>query len=195
MTTVDELAARLDALTLALQQQGALVAPPGVSALAAGDMPPHVVSGELITSAWGNSVVDELARQRGQKWNTFSHGAPAQAAVGGWYDLGQTNLGPYTWDCRMTVMVAGIAGGRDATAGCQFDLQTGPGAFTTRVITANIWVQQNYYAYANLFAAWDVPKGQIASFKTRCNVTALTAGTVYLQMQSTGSYYMQRTSD
>lgn len=29
-------------------------------------LPPHVASGELITSAWGNAVVDELTRLRGE---------------------------------------------------------------------------------------------------------------------------------
>lgn len=162
--------------------------------MAAGDLPARVASGELITSAWGNSVVDEFSRVRAQKWNAFAY-ANSVAAVGGWYDLGQTNLGPYTFDSRMTVSVSGFAGGRDATAGCQFDVQTGPGSFTTRVTSANIWIQQNYYAYAQMVAVWDVPEGQIASFKVRCNVTALTAGAVYLNMSATGLYFMQRTSD
>jgi hypothetical protein len=60
MTTIDDLAARIDALTAGLQAQGLAVPEP----LVGGTLPPHVASGELITSAWGNAVVDELTRSR-----------------------------------------------------------------------------------------------------------------------------------
>ena len=55
MTRMDELADRLSALLDTIN-----TARDEAAALA---IPPYVVSGEIIESAWGNAVVDELARQ------------------------------------------------------------------------------------------------------------------------------------
>lgn len=66
MTTIDELATRLDTLVAAMESAG-VVAPAALAEpVPLGALPPRVASGELITSAWGNAVVDELTHIRGE---------------------------------------------------------------------------------------------------------------------------------
>lgn len=54
--TVDEAIASVEGVLAQLRAVEALAAAP----LAAGALPPHVAAGDLITSAWGNAVVDVL---------------------------------------------------------------------------------------------------------------------------------------
>jgi len=155
----------------------------------ASNLPPQVASGELITSAWGNQVVAELQRLRGQVWAPFLHAGSSASALGT-YDNGTTNLGPFTYPVRVTVMVevaAGVGTVQTQWAADIIRLDTGGVAISTPGGTASL---ANAYGFVPLSMSWDVTAGLAAGFKTR---TAYQAGTGTFYYSARGHYYVQRT--
>lgn len=157
--------------------------------MAAGDLPPRVASGELITSAWGNAVVDELLRLRNETWNWFNHQGQ-QAGASGLYDLGTTALGPFTYPVRVTVTAEFYFGFSNNTANWVFDiLRLRDNATMSSPQPIQSTVAGAWY-HAGLSWAYDVPTGQAAGFKTRANPTGVIAP---VWMGSHGNYLVQRT--
>jgi hypothetical protein len=151
--TSDIDAARLRTLVAELDR---LIASPGPSAAVDPDgTPGHVAAGELIESAWGNAVVDDLddLRQRfpavqqinnagtvatgPNTWTRFQIGTLALPKAGRIYDVlvtvsGQLWPGPTGGYCR-------VVGGWDGVMQAQGE------AFATMAPTGTAWLTHTFY--------------------------------------------------
>ncbi|MET0415643.1 MAG: hypothetical protein ABW022_06445 [Actinoplanes sp.] len=170
-TTTDE---RLDALIAQLAAMGVLDAPQAL----AGELPPTVTAGQLITSAWGNATVAELTRLRAEAWAVADH-AGVSGVTAGAYDLGTTTLGPFAYPVTVAVVSTfwfGFSGGWVNAVPSVIRLVDGaeriaPGM--VQVPVASTWLS------ATIPWAWTVPAGQAAGFRTRVNIAQLQAGGAY----------------
>jgi hypothetical protein len=189
---IDTLLSRLDAL----ERRAGIEPVDSVSTLA---LPPHVASGELITSAWGNAVVDEQVRLRTETWANFSHPG-ATVTLYGIYDCGQTNLGPFAypvqvmvcWNTEIGWAQHNVWGGADLVR--LYDGVVG-------IVVGNVLAvgadggggTQSSLANISLMYAYDVAAGQPAGFRTRAHFDATTATPISFLFRSAGTYFVKRT--
>lgn len=154
-------------------------------------LPAHVASGELITSPWGNAVVDELTRQRTVLWNMFGHPGGTATSYGA-YDIGTTGLGPYTFPVRVTVLsnVSAGYGGSGTMWHSDVVALADAGA---KGGTNSTYTHAALYQNVVVPAVWDVPAGQNAGFKTRMMFDASDATPITLYFSAGGIYIVQRT--
>jgi hypothetical protein len=158
--------------------------------MSAGDLPPHVVSGQPIASVWGNNVVDEMLRKRNEVIGPWSH-AGGNTPYIGQATIGVTALGPYAFPVRMAVWATfsygysgcGIAGSAillPANGGPTFNL-------------AKQYAHAAMYGNVSICHAWDVAAGQQAGFSTYFNWTDTETSGVSVYFSSGGTYLVQRT--
>jgi hypothetical protein len=157
----------------------------------ASGLPAHVASGELITSVWGNAVVDELARQRLEVWNTFFHGG-GSSPVYGTFDNGQQNLGPFTFPVRVTVLAMASGGWGGSGIVWHGDIVR---VYDSVVVASSFdtFARQATYQNITIPSAYDVPVGQNAGFRTRTIFTTSEATPITIYYSATGIFFVQRT--
>lgn len=161
-----------------------------VNPLAAGDLPPRVAAGELITSAWGNAVYDELLRKRNETLVQWDHAGGAFGASGV-YDIGSTSIAALAYPTKMTIWATFHFGNAGMATNWALDLVR----FLDNASRATAAPIQAYvpgaWTSASLSWSYAVPAGQLPGFKSRVNVTGLTSGTA--GFSSFGIYSLQRT--
>ena len=153
----------------------------------AGALPPYVAAGELITSAWGNAVVDEQARQRLEGWSVFDHAGVSGVGVGA-YDLGTTTIPVDTTHLRRItvsgVVSFGFAGG-DVVAVTALNRYVD----ATALNMSPAWAHATTWTHVPVAWSWDVPANASANFKTVVDLQAITAGSAYAK--ASGIYHVQ----
>jgi hypothetical protein len=189
--TVDDRLARLDAVVAQLERLG-LVAPPEVEAFAAGDLPPHVAAGELITSAWGNAVVDEVTRLRAQVSNDYVHAGGMANGTAGVFDCGTQNLGVLGYPARITVVASFTWGfGNGSPEANPLVAQLSDGG-TVNALGGFAQAPVGKWAGHTVSHAWQVTAAQNAGFRTSININTLGGGTnCYYQCR--GVFSVERT--
>lgn len=182
LANLDAMLARLEALEA---RAGLDVVP-----FAAGDLPPYVAAGELITSAWGNAVVDALKRSRDLEVPPFTpFGSDVGSRTGpGAFIVHDQGLAAYAYPVRVTVWLVvnwGFSGG----------LPTGNHNITRKDTGATVGAVNDQpfqgggqYQATPTMASWTVTPGLQPGFHT---VTSITNATnAYLNHQ--GIYHVQR---
>ncbi len=143
--------------------------------MAAGDLPPHVVSGQPIQSSWGNAVVDELARSRAETWLLADH-AGVSGVSGGEYDLGVTNIGPFSYQVRVSAIATfnfGFSSGFVNAVPSLIRILDGGARIIPGIIqvpVATTWMN------TTIPWAWTVAAGQNGGFKTHINFAQIQSG-------------------
>ena len=156
--------------------------------MAAGDLPPYVVSGQPIASTWGNGVVDDLKRLRNELSTQFSHPGINTGALG-LFDIGQTNLGPYPYPVCVDVFceISWGFGGFPCTA----NLELVNLMYSTSAIPAGqVWCYQSHWSVVPLSLSYAVPAGQLAGFKERIDIKINGGGGCFAAAR--GMYRVQR---
>ena len=187
--TTDE---RLDLLIAQLERMGVPL-DLGVEALATGALPPNVTAGQLITSAWGNAVADELLRNRGETWAVFNHsGSTVTGPTTGQFDNGQTVLGPFAYPVTVTVIAThafGFNGSGGVAAGGVIQRLANA---TQRAQPGSQLAASGNWAFTPNSFVYAVAVGEAAGFKTITSVTFNQTGGV-AWYQANGVYHIQRT--
>lgn len=160
--------------------------------MAAGDLPPYVVSGQPIASVWGNAVVDELARDRNEVWSPWASPGGAYLYLGN-CDVGTISPSPsgVSYPCRMTVIGMGHFGYSACGIAADFGILPWNGAGGGQ--GQNEYVPSGYYRTQTVVVTWDVAAGGDCSFVPRVRWNATEAGGVTLYASAVGIYHRQRT--
>lgn len=157
----------------------------------ASDLPAHVASGELITSVWGNDVVDELTRLRTEVWNTFAHGG-GTSSVYGTFDNGVTNIGPFAFPVRVTVLAMAVGGfGASGITWHGDIIRVYDGALVAT--SADTFARLATFINITIPIAYDAPVGQNAGFRTRTVFTTSEATPINMTYSANGLFIVHRT--
>ena len=158
--------------------------------MAAGDLPPHVASAELITSAWGNAVVDAATFERTNGIDVSWDLPQVSATSAGTFDLApglpNTTL-PYP--TRMTIVMS-LYHGFSSTPGVgRVDLYR----YKDGAIGSGPDIQNpaSYWVCTPVSWSYDVAAG--AQWGARARVTITTPGGTYW-VRGSGFYRLQRTT-
>lgn len=153
------------------------------------DLPANVAGGELITSAWGNLVADELERLRTQAWADFVHNGGTTSTAGA-YDCGTTTLGPFAYTVRVTVIATFQYGfnGVAAVSGTPSIIRLSDSGGAAAL--GQSWAQAGFWAQVPLQHSYQIAAGTAAGFKTNITLGFPNTGTTYFAAR--GVYHVQR---
>lgn len=142
-------------------------------------IPAHVATGELITSAWGNGVVDSLQFapvQRGHAW------LPSTALVSGSTIL-HTAVPSVPYASRMFVWAIGRAGSDSGTMdGATVMVQTQQ-AGANGASPLGLTSPASRFGTAVLNWSWLVPANSSPQFSLSVSWAATSGGTTYVQAE------------
>lgn len=156
--------------------------------MAAGDLPPHVVSGQPIASVWGNNVVDELLRQRNEVEVFFSHPGGSSAFLGPSL-IGKVTLGALAYPIQIRTITQFTMGYAGCGIACSARLHT---MNAGDINGGDQYIHAARYITQSLVAVWSVPAGSDPSFETHCVWNATETSGVSVYFNAAGVYRLQR---
>lgn len=159
------------------------------------DLPPNVASGELITSAWGNAVVNELKRKRGsagiEVFQAFSH-VGGSSTTYGTFDNGTTTIGPYPYPVRVAVIaLCKIGFGQSGIYATADIVRVSDGSAVANGATD--FARASSWSNITLPGLYNVAAGVAGGFKTRTIFTSSEATPITCYYSAGGLFLVQRT--